>query len=180
MSNNDDLKGLRVFGKIYTVIIVLILIGLIIFVIRGIKADKELSKSNENTSAQSVAVSSTSSDEEKVVKKDYECFKGTDIPTPQSVLNYKKPVISMDQLDEDGTFYGGYMPYEDAEFNSNVKNPSDYEKYSEVITNIGYKLDKTDEDEDGAKIYTYSNISYEIQLRILPDGFEITLQKSKN
>lgn len=176
MSNNDDLKGLRIFGKVYTVIITVILIGLVIFIIKGVKADKELAKSNENT----IAVSSTSSDEEKVAKKEYECFKGTDIPTPQSVLNYKKPCINIDQLDEDGFFYGGYMPYEDAEFNSNVKNPSDYLKYSEVITNIGYKLDKTEDDEDGAKIYTYSNNSYEIKLRILTDNFEITLTKKES
>ncbi|MBP3464083.1 MAG: hypothetical protein J6K45_06360 [Clostridia bacterium] len=175
MSNNDDLKGLRIFGKIYTILITFILIGLIIFIIKGVKADKELAKSNENT----VAVSSTSSTSSNE-KKEYECFKGTDIPTPQSVLNYKKPFISMDQLDEDGSFYGGYMPYEDDEFNSNVKNPSDYEKYSEVITNIGYKLDKTEDDEDGAKIYTYSNNSYEIKLRILADSFEITLTKKES
>lgn len=178
MSNNDDLKGLRIFGKVYTVLMIIILIGLVIFIIRGIKADKELSKNDENT----VTVSSTSTayaSEESISKKDYDCFKGTNIPTPQSVLGYKKPFISNDQLDEDGSFYGGYMPYSDAEFNSNVKNPSDFEKYSKVIEEIGYKLDKTEDDEDGAKIYTYSDNFYEITLRIMTDHFEITLTKKE-
>lgn len=43
---NDNLKGLKIFAKIYTITISLFLIGLIIFIYNGIQADHSYKESN--------------------------------------------------------------------------------------------------------------------------------------
>lgn len=145
--------------KTFKFILIFIFITIILLFLAGCGKDKD-------------SKTTTSSDENKTI----EYFEGTHIPTLESVLNYNKPTVRNDMLKESGFYYAAYSKNSYGEYNSNVNGNEDYETYSKILKDNGFKLDNTEEN-NGAKKYTYFDDEYSIELTIEDKSFSITINK---